>query len=187
MRIEDVEESGDALHFTLADSNEAVANTIRRTILSRVETCSVETISVVANQSGLFDEIIANRIGQIPLEIPDRLDEDEEATLFLDEEGPKTVTASDMTPGEYDVSPVEDVVIVDLKEGQRIELEARAQMSSGKEHAKHQGGTAGYEKVGEGDYRFRVESTSAYSNKELVRESVNTVESELRQVKKQMA
>jgi DNA-directed RNA polymerase subunit D len=41
------------------------------------------------------------------------------------------------------VGPADDnIPIIDLKEGQRLELEADAMLDSGREHAKHQGGVA---------------------------------------------
>jgi len=74
-----------------------------------------------------------------------------------------------------------EAIIVKLKEDQGLELEATAELGTGEEHAKHQGGTVGYEKVDETTYEFRIESTSGYTNEELFERAIESLRTELDQ------
>lgn len=183
MKLETVEETDEVLHVRLEDANPAVANTLRRSMMTKVPTMAVQELRVNQNQSGLFDEMLANRVGQIPLTIPEGFDEDDTAVLALDREGETKVTAEDLSSGNYDIEPVNNTTIVKLKEGQALEFEADAELGHGTEHAKHQGGTVGYEEVDENTFEFRVESTSSYSNRELVQEGLEQVHSRLEELK----
>lgn len=180
MNLETVEEGDDILKLKLTDSNEAVANSLRRAMVSKVPTLAIEELYITKNQSGLFDEVIANRMGQIPFTIPQNVDEDDEVNIAVKKEGPATVKAEDIQAGNDEAEPVNpEAIIVELKEDQDIELEGIATLGYGKEHAKHQGGTVGYEKIGDGDFLFRIESTSGYTNEELFQKAVEVLEDEL--------
>jgi DNA-directed RNA polymerase subunit D len=106
----------------------------------------------------MFDEQIALRLGLIPLTTPDDYEPEETVTLAIDVEGPATAYSGDLVSSDGQVQPAEEnVPIIDLKEGQRLELEADAELGYGKDHAKHQGGVAvGYrhlQRVVPGDER----------------------------------
>jgi DNA-directed RNA polymerase subunit D len=61
----------------------------------------------------------------------------------MDVEGPATAYSGDLRSSDAMVEPADaNVPIIELKEGQRLQLEADATLSTGKDHAKHQGGVA---------------------------------------------
>ena len=122
----------------------AVANGLRRAMLSEVPTFSIDTVRFVENSSVMFDEMVGLRLGLVPLTTPlSDYEVGETATLALDVEGPATAYSGDIETSDELVRPAdENVPIIELKEGQRLELEADAVLDSGKEHAKHQGGVA---------------------------------------------
>ncbi|QZP38068.1 DNA-directed RNA polymerase subunit D [Halobaculum magnesiiphilum] len=122
----------------------AVANGLRRTILSEVPTFSIDTVRFVENSSVMFDEMVGLRLGLVPLTTPlDDYEVGDTVTLALDVEGPATAYSGDIETSDDLVQPAdENVPIIELKEGQRLEFEADAVLDSGKEHAKHQGGVA---------------------------------------------
>ncbi len=186
MNIETVEEREDVLEVKLEDASPAVANTLRRAMMAKVPTLAVKEIYVTQNQSGLFDEVLANRIGQVPWTIPQNVDEEDEVHIALKQEGPTTVHASDMKADNDEAEPVNDAVIVELKEDQVLELEGVATLQTGEEHAKHQGGTVGYEKTGEGEFEFRIESTSGYTNEELLRTAIQETLDELNELEQEL-
>ncbi|MFB6292384.1 MAG: hypothetical protein ABEI58_03235 [Candidatus Nanohaloarchaea archaeon] len=180
MDVEVVEEKDDVLKLKLEDANEAIANTLRRFMVSKVPTLSVQHLDITKNQSGIFDEVLAHRVGQVPFTVPANVEEDDDVHIALKQEGPGTVLAEDLKADNDEAEPVHpETVIVDLKDGQEVEFEGVAQLGTGQEHARHQGGTVGYEKVGEGEYEFRIESTSGYSNKELFNKAIEEALGEL--------
>mgnify|MGYP000350872566 FL=1 len=142
--VEFIERGDRKARFLVRGVSPAFANGIRRAMLADVPTLSIEEVRVVENSSVMFDEQIGLRLGLIPLTTPrDEFEEGETVTLALDVEGPDTAYSGDLTSADDLVSPAEEnVPIIDLKEGQRLEIEADAVMDTGKTHAKHQGGVA---------------------------------------------
>lgn len=187
METEVVEETEDVLKLKLEDANEAIANALRRAMMTKVPTLAVKELHISRNESGLIDEMIANRVGQIPFTIPENVDEEDEVHVALKQEGPGTVLAEDLQTDNEEAEPVNpETVIVDLKEDQGLEFEAEAVLGRGKQHAKHQGGTIGYEKTGENEFEFRIESTSGYTNKELFQQAINQIKTELDEFKEEI-
>jgi DNA-directed RNA polymerase subunit D len=186
VNLEKVEEDGDVLKLKLEDANDAVANALRRGIMVKVPTLAVQTLQITKNGSGLFDETLANRVGQVPFTVPQKFNEEDTLHVAVKKEGPARVTGEDLQTDNEEAEPVNDVLLVKLKEGQDLEFEAEAELGYGDEHAKHQGGTVGYEKTGEGEYEFRIESSSGYSNEELVEKALEQIQDELEEAEDQL-
>ena len=175
-----VEDDGRVLKVKLEDTNEAVANSLRRGMLTKVPTLSVKHVEIVKNESALFDEMLAHRVGQVPLNIPQKFDGDDTVHVAVKKEGPGNLTADDIKVNDEEAEPTNpETVIATLKEGQEVEFEGEAELGHGEEHAKYQGGTVGYEKVSEGEYLFRIESSSGYDNKELFNEAIEQLKQDL--------
>ncbi len=155
MEIEIIENKGDKLNFILRGSNDTFVNGLRRTIISEVPTLAIEDVILVENNSPVLDEIVAHRLGLIPLTTPvddftvasecDNCKGDGcsfcsisltlEAEANLDEAA--TVYSKELQSNDNKVVPVsEKIPIVKLGPGQKITLEAIAMMGRGKEHAK---------------------------------------------------
>ena len=130
--------------FVVRPITPAFANGIRRAMIADVPTFSIDTVRVIENSSVMFDEQIGLRLGLVPLSTPPgEFEIGDEVTLSLDVEGPDTAYSGDLVSNEGMVGPADDnVPIIDLKEGQRLEFEADAVLDVGREHAKHQGGVA---------------------------------------------
>jgi len=142
--VEFIERGDREATFLVRGVTPAFANGVRRAMLADVPTLSIDEVRVVENSSVMFDEQIGLRLGLVPLTTPrGEFSEGETVTLALDVEGPGTAYSGDLVSSDDLVSPAEEnVPIIDLKEGQRLEIEADAVMDTGKEHAKHQGGVA---------------------------------------------
>jgi DNA-directed RNA polymerase subunit D len=67
MKITILEKDKLNLTFELSESNETFANTLRRIMISQVPTMAIDEINFFANNSALYDEVLAHRIGLIPL------------------------------------------------------------------------------------------------------------------------
>ncbi|GAA0202185.1 DNA-directed RNA polymerase subunit D [Haladaptatus pallidirubidus] len=130
--------------FLVRNVTPAFANGIRRAMIADVPTLSIETLRVIENSSVMFDEQIGLRLGLVPLTTPPgEFEEGDTVTLSLDVSGPGTAFSGDLISSDEMVQPAEDnVPIIDLKDSQRLELEADAVLGTGKEHARHQGGVA---------------------------------------------
>jgi len=57
----------DLVKFTLTDTDISVANALRRIILAEVPAMAVEIVNISENESVLFDEFLAHRMGLLPL------------------------------------------------------------------------------------------------------------------------
>ena len=141
--------------FEINDASVAYVNTLRRLCMKHVPTMAIDTIEVHQNDSGLFDEILAHRLGLIALNTEpgtfNMAEPDAEksaathAEFTLDVEGPLTVRAEHLEPENETVSPVhEDSIIVELLEDQSISLIATARLGTGDEHSKYDPCLASY-------------------------------------------
>ncbi|WP_435332669.1 DNA-directed RNA polymerase subunit D [Haloarchaeobius sp. TZWWS8] len=142
--VEFVERGEREALFLVRGVTPAFANGIRRTMIADVPTLAFDTVRFIENSSVMFDEQIAHRLGMVPLSTPEgEFDEDSVVTLSMDVEGPATAYSGDLVTSDSMVEPADkNVPIIDLKDGQRLELEADAVLDSGKAHAKHQGGVS---------------------------------------------
>jgi hypothetical protein len=78
VELNDIPENGDMLSFTLSGVNVSIANAIRRTILSDINTVVFRTTpneknkaNIIANTSRLNNEVIKQRLSCIPIHIKD--------------------------------------------------------------------------------------------------------------------
>lgn len=158
MKIKIIDKSQGRLRFMLEDSSVAFANALRRVMKSEVPTMAVEDVDFEENTSGLFDEVVAHRLGLVPLTFDKKTynlkDECKcggkgcsrcEVTLVLERQGPCVVRAGDMKSTADDVRAADgNIPIVELLEGQRLKFEAVAQLGHGVDHIKWQAAHVGY-------------------------------------------
>ncbi len=172
MKVTTLEDKPNYLKLLIEDADPATVNALRRTILGEVPTMAIDEIYIYENSSSIWDEYIAHRLAMVPLKtdlkmIPIPMTKDKQdsytVTLNLDVEGPKTVYSSDLQSSDPKVRPVSGKIpIVDLLEGQRLRLEAKAIPGIGEWHAKWQPGLASYQMV------FNVDASGCENKKECV-------------------
>jgi len=126
--VEFVERGDRKALFLVRGVTPAFANGIRRTMIADVPTLAIDEVRVIENSSVMFDEQIALRLGLVPLTTPpNEFDEDDVVTLSIDVEGPATAYSGDIVSADEMVQPADqNVPIIELKDGQRLELEADA-------------------------------------------------------------
>lgn len=159
MEVKILEKSDQEMKFVVKGIDYSIASALRRMILSEVPTMAVEFVDFKKNDSALPDEMIAHRIGLVPLtydkrihplpeeleKLPEKERERKYVKLKLKKVGPGMVYSGDLKSDSEDVQPVfKDIPIVELLEGQELELIAYARLGYGKEHARWQGGIVGY-------------------------------------------
>ena len=155
MEVEILEERGDSLRLILRDSFPAFANAIRRAMLADIPVMAIEDVIFVENTSVMYDEILAHRLGLVPLRTNlDAFVPREECDCKSDMGCPKctasfvleaeagdevvTVYSGDLKPGTEIVPASDRIPIVKLAPRQKIRLEAYARLGRGSEHAKWQ-------------------------------------------------
>ncbi len=152
MEVKRISTSQDGLKqkFLVKDSSPAFINALRRAILAYVPTLAIEDIELQKNSSALYDEILAHRLGLIPLttdletyELPSECSCKGEGCakcqvkIKLSKMGPCTIYAEDLKISDPKVKPVyPKMPIVKLLGNQEIAFEAIAQLGRGKQHSK---------------------------------------------------
>jgi hypothetical protein len=69
LKIEMNKLTDDMIEFDLVGVDAAIANALRRIMLAEVPTVAIETVWFADNMSIIQDEVLAHRIGLIPLKI----------------------------------------------------------------------------------------------------------------------
>ncbi len=169
-RVEVVEEETveglSTLVFDVVGIDAPIANALRRNMIARVPTMALDQVTIEENTSELPDEILAHRLGLVPLRAPasqfeavavdaggdaakqvSAFDANNSLKFTLDVLGPSKVYSRDLrwVPSggqsdrfkEADVGPVHDnVLLCDLAHGQQIKLTTIAVLGRGETHAK---------------------------------------------------
>src|SRR3989338_1709163 len=161
MNIKILEKSDTKMRFILEKANPAFANALRRVAKNEVPTMAIEYVDFEENTSGMFDELVAHRLGLVPLTFDTAVYNLKseckcggkgcsrcEVTLVLEKQGPCVVKSGDMKSTDESVQPVDrDIPIIELLENQRIKFEAVAQLGLSTEHIKWQASNVGYQYV----------------------------------------
>jgi len=136
--------------FLVKGINASLANAVRRSIMEEVPVMAIEEVTFVKNTSALYDEIIAHRIGLIPLSTDLKgynLIEDCKCKgkgcmrcqlkFVLEAKGPCVVYAENLKSKDSKIRPFyPKMPIVKLLKGQTLQIEAIARLGKGKQHAK---------------------------------------------------
>ncbi|MDY6769078.1 MAG: DNA-directed RNA polymerase subunit D [Candidatus Nanohaloarchaea archaeon] len=191
MDITITDETETTLEFELEDATVELANALRRTMIGGIPTLAVEDVTVSRNNSGLFDEILAHRLGMTPWEfdreqheLPAECDCEDgcpqcEVSMALQVDGPATVTADDISVPAEDVAPANpDTVIAELQDDGEIDVEMTAQLGAGQDHAKWQAANASYS-YEDDTFHIEVESVSGLDPRTIVHQAVEQLEERL--------
>ncbi len=162
MKLEIIELKDRKAKFVLTDVTPAFANGLRRAMIADVPKMAIDYVDLYDNTSVLFDEMLALRLGLIPLKTnPDMYQLQSECeckgagcslcqvSLTLSAEGPCVVHSSDLKSSDPETVPVDsNIPIIELKQGQKVVLTGVARLGFSREHAKFQPTcAAGYKNV----------------------------------------
>ncbi len=154
MKMKILEKDDKRIKVLIEEAPLPLVNAIRRLAISDVPTLAIDEVAFLDNTSVLYDEIIAHRLGLIPLTTDlSRFKPPEECEganpinnpecytrLFLDVEAKRDyeiIYSGDLQSEDPTVKPVSDKIpIAILAKGQKITLEAYARLGRGKEHIK---------------------------------------------------
>jgi len=140
-----------------AEIDESMANAIRRSA-NEIPILAIDEVEIFKNDSVLYDEVIAHRLGLIPLKTEKMVLREDcsckgegcakcSVQLKISVTGPKTVRASDLK-GKADIV-YENMPITMLRDEQELELVAYARAGKQTEHAKFSSGLVYYRNLAE--------------------------------------
>jgi len=175
-------------------------NAIRRFAISEVPTMAIDEVVILENSSIMYDELIAHRLGLIPLKtdltryvLPEECDCKSalgcpkcRVLLVLDAEATdktRVVYSGDLKSEDEFVKPISNSIpIVKLAPRQAIKLEAYARLGKGKEHAKWQPTIASVLKPiseEEDNYMLYIESSGSLPASEILTKAVEILHKKL--------
>lgn len=214
MELKSLDKNKNEVVFELSGTNYVVANTIRRLVNSEVCTLAIEDAHIIKNSSALYDEMLAHRLGLVPLKTDlksyTKVEDCKckgkgcahcQLKFTLKVKGPCTVYASDLVSEDKKVVPVyPNMPLVKLLKGQELEMECTAILSNGKNHTKFTPGLVYYhnypqyegknmgninEKAGSKDkFVFHIEPWGQLEVKEMLMEAVKIMDSKLDEFEK---
>ncbi len=128
------------------DMETSLANAIRRSV-GDIDTLAIDEVDIYKNDSALYDEIIAHRLGLVPLE-NQKLKDTESCSCGGEGCSKCTIEMKFSVKGDENATEVfskelGDLVVYDnllmvlLDKGQELEVVAKARTGKGKNHAKH--------------------------------------------------
>jgi DNA-directed RNA polymerase subunit D len=202
LKVKVLEEAPNAVILQFEGLDRSYANAVRRFCIAEVPAMAIDDVVILENSSVLYDEILAHRLGMVPVKTDlERYNLPEDCdcgnplgchkcrVLFvLDAKGKdkvSTVYSGDLVSEDREVRPVsESIPLVKLAQGQSVKLEAYARLGKGKEHAKWQPCTVAVLTEGRGDgiYNLMVESAGGLPARLIVTKAIELLEKKLKEI-----
>jgi DNA-directed RNA polymerase subunit D len=150
VELVEADKKNNRLTFLLKGSEPSFANAIRRSAIEEVPTMAIEDVEIRKNSSALYDEMLAHRMGLVPLTsdlksyvLPAKCKCNGEGcarcrvALTLKAPDSGYVYASQIKSADPKIKPVHGgMPIAKLLKGQKLEVEATASLGKGKVHMK---------------------------------------------------
>ena len=147
-------------------TNENVANAIRRSV-GLIPTMAIDEVEISRNDSPLYDETLAHRMGLVPIKNDKSFKEGDVLKFKLDSKKEGTVYSGDI---KGDVEVVYDKIpITLLSVEQEMKIKGKTKMGIGRDHAKFSPGTIFFRDVTEitMDKEFEKDISSKFPQNEI--------------------
>jgi DNA-directed RNA polymerase subunit D len=142
-------------------------NLLRRSILSEIKTWAIDIVKIHINTSSRHDEILALRLGQLPI-IQSEITEKEIRIDFTADTDFKTFTTRDI-----DLPFKNEIPILVLKKGQRILCDVILVKNNAKTHVKWRPvSTVYFEKNPDGGYNIFIEKIGMMDASEIIEKGI---------------
>ena len=198
--IKILESSDSHVKLLLKGIDRVYANAIRRFAISEVPCMAIDEIVIHDNSSVLYDEILAHRLGLIPLTtdlegyiLPQDCDCKTSlgctkcrVLLVLDAvatDEVKTIYSGDLVSEDTRVKPyVDNIPIIKLAPSQKIKLEAYAKLGKGRHHAKWQPVTISTltDTDNDSEFHLTLESTGSLPANEILLQATSILNTKLK-------
>ncbi len=202
VKVKVLEETPNSVSLQLEGVDRSYANAVRRFCIAEVPSMAIDDVVILENSSVLYDEILAHRLGMVPIKtdleryiLPEKCDCGSplgchkcRVLFVLDAKGKDKVTtvfSGDLVSEDREIRPVSETVpIVKLAQGQSVKLEAYARLGRGKEHAKWQPCTIAVLADGksEGVFNLTVESSGGLPARQIVISAMKLLEEKLGEI-----
>ena len=154
MNLEVLEQNDHKLILILEGISIEMVNALRRIMLTEIPVMAIDEVIILKNDSPLYDEIVAHRLGLIPLKTNLKnynLPRDCECggygcslcqvsltcEMTNTSNKPITISSGDLNSNDPDVIPVNpEIPILKIDKNSKVIIEAYAILGRGKDHAK---------------------------------------------------
>ena len=207
VRAKVLEETPLSLTLQLEGVDRSYANAVRRFCIAEVPSMAIDDVVILENSSVLYDEVLAHRLGMVPIKtdleryiLPENCDCGSplgchkcRVLFVLDASGKEkvsTVYSGDLVSEDREIRPISETIpIGKLAQGQSVKLEAYARLGRGKEHAKWQPCTVAVLTDGksEGTFNLMVESAGGLPARQIVMRAIKLLEEKLKQIEVSVA
>lgn len=204
MKIRIVKKNAEKMEFVVEGISLSMASALRRIMVSEVSTMAVDWIDMHNNTSVLFDEMLAHRIGMMPIKFdPTKFNLMGEckcdgkgcslcqAVFAVNKTGPSMVYSGDMKASNKGTQFMDDhFPIVELLKNQAVKLEGVARLGRGEEHSKFQAAIVGYDYDPEAKplkFTFHVETVSGLKPEHIVTKAIEVLKIKATEFKKEAA
>ena len=198
--IKILESSDSHVKLLLKGIDRVYANALRRFAISEVPCMAIDEIVIHDNSSVLYDEILAHRLGLIPLTtdlegyiLPQDCDCKTSlgctkcrVLLVLDAvatDEVKTIYSGDLVSEDTRVKPyVDNIPIIKLAPSQKIKLESYAKLGKGRHHAKWQPVTISTltDTDNDSEFHLTLESTGSLPANEILLQATSILNTKLK-------
>ncbi len=202
VKVKVLDETKDSVTLQLEGVDRSYANAIRRFCIAEVPSMAIDDVVILENSSVLYDEILAHRLGMVPIKtdleryvLPEKCDCGSplgchkcRVLFVLDAKAKEkitTVQSGDLVSEDREIRPVSETIpLVKLAPGQSVKLEAYARLGRGKEHAKWQPCTVAVLTDGksEGTFNLMVETAGGLPAKQIVLKAIKLMEEKLNEI-----
>jgi DNA-directed RNA polymerase subunit D len=140
MDIKKVHEEANLSKYLVKGVTPGFMNAVRRTIINNVPCLAVDEVTFYENDSVIFDEMLANRLGLLPVKTDVKTyKRGDTVKLVLEKVGPCDVTSKDIKCTDPKIEIIDKkIIITKLGKEEKIKLEMTAIMGTGAEHARFQ-------------------------------------------------
>ena len=200
--IKILEASDSRIKVSIKGVDRVYANALRRFAISEVPCMAIDDVVIQQNSSVLYDEILAHRLGLIPLSTDLKgyvLPQDCSCKTDLGcskcrvllvlnaiaTDEVKTIYSGDLRSEDDSVKPyVDNIPIVKLAPDHEIKLEAFAKLGKGRDHAKWQ--PVSVSTLTDTDdpstFNLTLESTGSLPAREILSEATNILNTKLNEI-----
>lgn len=160
-----------------------IANAIRRTALSHVPIYAIHIVTIKENDSIYEDEFITHRLGLIPI-----ICEDYKCSeISINIEGPKMIYSGDIKFSGNSRCCDNDILILELKENEKLNLIGMTMEGIGKDHSKWSPCCPiTYNILNENEIELGIETTGSLTPEQVLKSSIKILIDKLDLLKKEL-